>query len=550
MSAIVKKSDIVLDKPETFIRKKLTPEQAKQRLKILEVQQEALEEIKSDLSPRSSRELKEIANVLAKEEILFSERITRKEPSQFYDIEFNKHPRDLVIEKFKNRSRKIDCMLSSIPEASGLAIIQAIVKPSEEMTWYQTATLMQMESILKTDFLDGLKHHYAANLNLLSAARSLAHHSDVFEKITKLHSESFHIYEAQSNFNRNCEVVILDHSKTTQKSLEDMRSLMLECGPTLEDCPENFLERGERIITIEVAQAMNLYQNIEKFSEDFLKMLEPLKTGIDECIKTITLSNNKVIGVMQSLDDVLKQKEDLAKREEAIQFKFDAFQAARMKEHASKKEVRTGGNKIKILGIPIYSSGLELRIVEADFGSRSLFEEYNSSKREAKEIERKIKRLESSLDIAIAGSKEDLPQASSSLSAALLAVKQLENAIAIKRSKAKTQVELIQGRLEDKKFDFKDIKDALIYLDIFRDKTLYGHTIWVQSHKQSGTISRIRDEETHLMNLLMEDLREGKDEGKFAIQEIIKSLFSSNEGISSKMLKNEELLEEQLLLTE
>ena len=85
------------------------------------------------------------------------------------------------------------------------------------MTLYQAGTLSQLKAILQTDFLDAMRHGYVADLNLLSAARSLYKIPDVYGNILKLHAQSLNLYTQQSSFNRACQQAILNHSKITQQ---------------------------------------------------------------------------------------------------------------------------------------------------------------------------------------------------------------------------------------------------------------------------------------------------------------------------------------------
>ncbi len=545
---------INLNDSASLLRKRLTPDQADQRLRILEVQQEALLREGSDLSPRSTRELRELAELASEDSVKYSVTITRQDPSQFYHVEFNTHPQVAAIRAFNRIGPMINSMTQHIGQVSELRILEALVAPKEEMKWYQAETLCQMHAILKTDFLDGLKYAYMAGLNLLQAARCLYKDPKVYQQITKVHAKAFDLYEDQIQFNRSCEMNILEHSQVSQKELENMRDLVLRSGEKLDTPPEDFLPLCNAVIERESRHAAQLYLAIEASATTFLGKLAPLSLEIDTCIQAISQSSLEVASLIKLFDEALKKKQALGEKEQAIQRKFESYQETKAKEFASRQAEKTGGGFMMV-------SWSSTEIVEADLGSKDLFAEYQELGRESKVLATELKKLEGQLATQLQAhasqyaTAEELNQGAQSLSAAFSAVKQLENAIKIKQSQAKSQVELIQRKLQIQdqgQQEIKNIQHAVGYLDILRNKLLNSHAIWIQSHKQCFTMQAVRRGEDSLRTLLMADLAEGKDTGLKAIRTEINrfALTGADDVVTSQMLTNEQLLEEQKKLTQ
>jgi hypothetical protein len=158
------------------LRRTLTPEQAEERIRILEIVQDRLPQDEFDRS-RSYRELTQLAEVLTKDEVQFTVKIVRKEPDQHYFIEFLPTPEQA-------RRRKIDTLVEKSRSLSTLfafpkyvstenykeemtflnsRIIRSFVEPEEELRWLQSATFSTQNSAVFQDII--------ANLKILSAIR-------------------------------------------------------------------------------------------------------------------------------------------------------------------------------------------------------------------------------------------------------------------------------------------------------------------------------------------------------------------------------------------
>jgi len=550
-------SGINLEDPATFMRKTLTPDQANDRLGILEKAQETLQAQSQNLTPRSLREKQELEGVFgADESTLGQERVTRKEPAQYYTIQFSSQwisppaltlisPQQRLIEKFNRANTRITALNTYVSDGSQTGILNAVVNPGQEMTWYQEAYNLQTEAIFKTDFLDALRYSYAANLNLLSAAALLSREVGVYRELLDLHGMSTSTYEDQVFLNRNCEMTILENARKTQRSLLELRDLLIDCGPRLSVESADFLERCNGIVEAEEKRTIALCKSINTANTEFLAKLESLKSGIDKCLKKIDTTQSEITLIIKKFEAVLKEKEELSVRKTEIQSKYEDFQKAKEKEHTSRK-VEVKHHKVWVFE---WSTS---NVVEADFGSSNLYLNYLKITQDSEAIENKLRTLETELEGKIqqhgtACNQNDLNQAAGSLAAALSAVKQLENAVQIKKQKTETQINQIQARLTNKELAIQTIPQAVNFLGDLNDKILGAHTLWVQSHKQVGAIQVIRSEEQGLMLCLTQALQEGTEAGVVAIRAALapfKGIQGGNNPLISRMPSEIQLLED------
>ncbi len=536
----------------TFNLQKLTRTQAEERLRILTEAEEAItrQDPSGKLTPRSDRELGELTDALGRAnlEVLTKVTITRVEKRQYYHVEFNKDPADALVEKFNDMSGKITAMEQRIGRGAERGILQAIVEPPQDMEWYRAQTLSQMHAVLRGDLLDSLKHGYVANLNLISAARSMFKDPVVYGEILALHARAYDLYQDHIDFSRACESNILDNARLSAGSLSDVRRLLLQCGSKLDTQPANFLEPLNTLVLKEAERSLELYVQIDKASGIFLGKLTPLKQGIDAAVKTITKANVEVAELIKAYDSLLREKEALAVREATVQNKYLAFQDAKTKEHASRK-VET-----RRTGFWFWTWWSSTTITEADLGSRELWDEYQSTKADSQRLAEKIRDLDRQLTHQLQNhsgaysSKDDLQEAARALAGALMAVRALEGAVKIKQSQATAQIELIKKKLGNTSdSNVTNIEDTVNYLEMLQSKVLNAHAIWIQSHRGVQVMQRVRASESDLKTLVIEDLTKGGNKGQEAIQRAIK-LMDSN---SDDPMRIQELTDRELLaLTE
>jgi len=518
----------------SFARKNITRDDAEARIDLLyEMQQKVQSD--GELSPRTQREfdereIEQLEAVLYPDEPILQTRvkIQRAIAGQFYFIKFTESQEEIRFKKFSDSRALVNAVGQFA--VSELGILQSLVNPSSDMTLYQAGTLSQLKAILQTDFLDAMRHGYVADLNLLSAARSLYKIPDVYGNILKLHAQSLNLYTQQSSFNRACQQAILNHSKITQQSATNICALIERCGPKLEKVPEDFQEQYCEIMKKEYFHSMALYETIAKESAQFRLELKALKDGIStECLQVVSKKQGGVANIMRDIDDLQQKQNELLEKEKGVQEKYNAFQKVKAKEHESKKVVEESG----VFWIFSWRS---TRMTETDFGSRGLWEEYQNVKRASRnlqeQMESKRKELEDNLkkiDHMSSCSPVDLEQAARSLSAAVIAVRSLEVAISKKEAQANSQVSTIQQEIAAQEGQTNSVFDAMDSLSEYKDKVLNAHAIWLQTEQQCTTMRQICNEEAKIVTLVQQDIEEEKENGKMLIQERLTAFGSQQE---------------------
>ncbi len=536
----VNSAQVDLDNPQTFVRKTLTGEQADMRLRILEAKKDSLMAKKEDLSPRSLREYKELATVLSEDARPFTVKITREEPAQHYRIEFNQDPR---VAEFKKDKEMIESLNTSLAGGgSQVGILRALVNPITGIEWYKVATLAQMNAVLKSDFLDSLKHGFIANLNLILAARNLWKNSEVSQNISKLHAEAFNLYQDNINFNRTCEELILANAQSSVSSLVKMKDCIQQCGARLETQPEDFIAKCNAVVIDEETKALELYKKIHASSEDFLKQLDHLKVGIEATLANIGSANKKITELLKQMKELNQKKNELQKAKDEVQTEYEAFQARLQIKEDEKANNNTSWNffsgikslfQIKTTVLWIADQAQEA------FATVEQWQKYRAVKNESVTIEAELKKLQKELNtqlreqVQFLTTQEDVEEAAKSLTAAFEAVNQIESAIVIRKSQAERQAHVMAAKLGQHKSGHSDIRgvnEALMYLEAYLQKVLNGHAIWVQSHRQCTTMQQVRSKETGLKMRVFNEIQEGKDDAVKELRGTIHEFLSMLEG--------------------
>jgi hypothetical protein len=502
-----------LSDPLTLQFERLSLEEARERLRILSLAQDALQQTGKDLTPRSQRELKELSQVFQKDDIQGTVIINRRENIQWYKVVFSETPQERALQVFRDADEKLKALSKNIPVGSQQAIISNIVKPSTGMAWYRDATENQMTAVFRADFMFGLKQSYIANLSLLSAAGHLSRKADVYAEILTLYTDSTALYQDQVSFNRACELEILGYSEVTLSKLEKMRDAVLACGPKLDTMPVGFLDQTNRMLKSEEERGGKLFEAVQKHCSTFIARISALEEGIQKCLKLVTSEAKAVQELMAGFRDLAKQKEELSQKKAEVQTKYQAFQDAKAKEYGSRKvEVKKSSFWI------IEWSSTE--VVEADFGSKELYNQFLAIQKESENLDKRLKeaseKLASQLKQHAPGfPPEELHLAANALAAALLAVSQLKIAVKEKKDQSEKQLSFIQERLaklDAGQNEIQNIFDAIGVLNLLSQRIVCGHAIWVQSHLQCHTIQVIRSDENNRALLIKDDITYGRNQ--------------------------------------
>jgi hypothetical protein len=292
------------NRPETFIRKILTSEEAVQRLNILKVNQEFLEGENEQLSPRSRREIGELRQVFEngmrgdKPSI----KIYRRDPSQFYIVEFTPDSNRVLIRLFKGVSEKLRSLnqvFSSTSQVSG--ILNVFSQHGQGMDWYRSA--LQLDNVMKTDFLEGLHRLSAVTSTLVGLTKRLSSTapSAIIELLSKIHI----FYDAQMVFNRTCEMNLLELAIEFKTSAIKLQDEIITCGVDLITVPGDFLPKTHRIVIAASEQLSVFRSSLDSSSTTFLGEMDLIRGEMTSCFEQLRKSGSWDIA-FASLEETLK----------------------------------------------------------------------------------------------------------------------------------------------------------------------------------------------------------------------------------------------------
>ena len=244
MSPLVKKISQEFDYslPETFLRKTLTFTQAEQRIKILEIQKKTLAAEEKPLSPRSAQELDQLQILPFQKQsgTIPCARIYRRHPSQFYTVEIIGDPNKQLLRQFKKAGENLRCVEQVFPSKPSTSTLLALFsEQKQKIDWYNAIFETIGESngdpcITITNQL----YELSTKLSLL--AKEAQGTSAPLDTLTEIQSKIRLAYEAQKQFNRLFQWLLLDLADHFRNSLRELQEQISTCGRNLQTSTQNF----------------------------------------------------------------------------------------------------------------------------------------------------------------------------------------------------------------------------------------------------------------------------------------------------------------------
>ena len=251
-----------LNIPTDFLRKRLTKEQATLRLQILNRAKVALEQSGQQLSPRSSREQRELSAALSMNPVSPTVAIRRDNVSQFYFVELTVDQSQAVAEKYQEKRREVDALNRNVPNGCGLKILQVLNLPSEEIRWYSQALEEELALISKDNSLLCIAPEISS-INLDFAKMRSASTDPTFQQIIQnLYMSSSDLFRQLLLFNECYQQHILTYAREAQRALTGMSCLLEGCGIRLKLIPADFSTQTQAIVVQEAEKTTSLFQGI------------------------------------------------------------------------------------------------------------------------------------------------------------------------------------------------------------------------------------------------------------------------------------------------
>lgn len=420
---------IDLRNPKTFRGENLTERQMNQRYTILSELEETLDAEGKPLSPRSTKELKELVDLVtrSKREILEGSFPICRLIAPHYWVVFPS-PEGRKIAKYK----EIGEHLEEIPQ-SERGVLLAVQKVSDR-NWFNEAIKMQGEVVLISDFMDSLRYSYIANICLLRSSALLTKEAKIFKEVLTIYKHSANLYEDQIAFNRSVENNLLKSAESSHKNLRNFHEEILQiCGNTLQQNDQIFTRCSE-LHNDQTQLALNLSTQLEEHCAKFLTKIEDLKGQVTTCINNISSQNVNVQDALSRMNILLMKRQQLKEKKDSdlqklnekvasdrqklkekidsqcqqlhqkidshrqqinqkdqrVREEFDRFQAQKRAEDASRREERVGGTNVSFLGIPIFSQEPTIKIHEANFGSNETRQTYLQLSHESAQLENQL----------------------------------------------------------------------------------------------------------------------------------------------------------------
>ncbi|MCH9627641.1 MAG: hypothetical protein S4CHLAM2_12820 [Chlamydiales bacterium] len=445
----------------------------------------------------------------------------------------------------KDVHAQINSMAPLVSARSGKGILSNWVNPESNLDWFVGAAEKQLTDIFARDFVDSVELCFIANLNLLRGLRFLYTDLNAFKSLKELQTSSYELYDGQLSFNSQNQIRFIQYAEDAYKSLRKVNvwTQQIKADPSKQAVLLPKIQNAEKQGNAARKAFLTKYK---EHADTFLEVIGGIKSKIQSTIDVLSTSSHQV---SQALDLVNKLSQDRVKLEvekKSMEEEFDAYQKTKQREFDSRKTELTGGSSISVGGTEIWSTSPKREIVEADFGSAEKFKHYLELKEKTRELEKQIKIEEANLakalsQINVKANKQDLEQAARSLSAALIAVKNLETAIATKRNNALRQLDTVEMGTRGSEFDTDFPTD---YLEDEQRAIIYAQAAWVQSQQQNEALKALRMEEGRLEHLITGDIQNNQSNGLKALEKVLKTLYSSDrEGPYVPLIAPQQLLE-------
>ena len=290
----------------TLRNQNLTPAQFNQRYTILCELEEKLDSENKPLSPKSRKELTQLAELVTKSKntILTGTLPICRLTTPFYWVVFPS-AETLKIEKYRN----IGVNLNEIPKSS-MGVLQAI-QPGTTHNWFHNAMQLHINSVFRSDFMDSLRYAFIANVNLIRSSALLTKEPKIFKEVLKIYKLSTDLYEDQIKFNRSVEKNLIESAQSSHRRLENFHLDILEiCGPSLEQ-NDKVLTNCKMFHDEETKKSLLLYTQLEQHCEKFVKKIAKLNEDVTECLTTISSKHETVISALSHMNNLIVQRQQL-----------------------------------------------------------------------------------------------------------------------------------------------------------------------------------------------------------------------------------------------
>lgn len=487
------RTGIDLNNPQTFRGATLTPTQLKERFKILTELEESLDTQGKQLSPKSTKELKQVMELTGKAETqvldgLPAFPICRLVAPHYY-VQFGRTKVGFY--------KEIQTQILEVPRTA-MQVLQA-VQPMAQATWFQGAVIAQTQAVLSSDFITVLRTTLVGNMCLLRASVLLMRKPNLFREILSLYASSNDLYNTQISCNRKFELALIRSAEESYLALRTLHQKVFEiCGPNLEENTE--LAGAVQAFEVEDANvSLKINSEITQYCDTFLKQIDRLKTSTEECIGRITQRSEKVAAAKAEMEAVVKQQNELRAQQQQIQTEYNQFQSQKRQEIDSRHTVTTSRSAYLFGFIPLFSSS-HSEVVEADFGSKEGYQKYLRAVSAEKRLTSELDKAKIKLSKTMAGVMEDgqdpesLQQAVEALSTTVMCVEQLKIALQARRSHAQTQVDTCREILLKKSKLDPSLKVTYVLEFVEREmnSAVAKQAFWLASNRQTFTLQNFQ----------------------------------------------------------
>lgn len=491
-------TSIDLSDPKNLRRQVLSPAEANARYVLLSDLEEDLVNRGESLSPRSGRELRELATLVTRSrtEILQGTFPIYRLPTvtPWYEVRYGSSK----IEYYSELSQQI----VELPQ-TGVKILQAMQSTSQA-NWFYHAIGAHTQDVFGASFMGVLRSTLIANICVLRASLILSRDPKLFLEVLNLYAESNNLYNHQISYNRQVELTLLTSAEQSYFGIKSLHARMPElCGPALNEDPRA-LETSRAFLEKETQLALTANNEIIHSCNTFLARVSELETKVQHCLDNISHQHQAVRNATGEVKKILHQQEVLNEKQVAIQAEYEGFQRKKDKEIASRKEV-VEKSGFSILGVDVFSQSKTV-VKEDDFGSKDAYRDYLEAKAERKRLNEALDLARSQLANAMVASGviqygQDLPslqKAADSLATALTCIGELRVALLKRKAHSEDQVRVCSALLRHPDIPLEGLQDALMLLEISLGGVIKKEALWLGSSRQTFTLQKCQQLEENI----------------------------------------------------
>lgn len=496
---------INLHDPKTFKGSILSPDQMRERFRILSEQEQKLAEEGKKLSDQDQRELEGLVTLTERElvEILDGHapfpiyRLT----ACHYSVQFGVHKLEVY--------REIQSRIDKFPQ-TGVQILQAI-QPTGQENWFHNAIVEHAQDVFSSGFMGALRATLVANMCVLRASVLLVGEPKLFREVLTLYSNSNNLYNTQISYNRQVELGLITSAKASYLELKSLHGRIVElCGANLVDSVA--LSQAAHDFRVAEAQAsLKANTEIEGYCQGFLTEIEGLEKEVVTCINNISGRHEKVVAALAEVRAILLQQQRLNDKQREIQADFETFQQTRAMEINSRRQVvhsstqthgRSSGclwwKRRSLFSVTTYRT----EIVEDDFGSKAHHVRYLEARSEGDRLAKSLEEARDRLAASMVASglmqygqdQNSLQTAASALSTAMMCIGELKVALLQRKNQAIDQKRTCQALISSPQEDsLRTVTAVLNLLDTSIERTLRKQALWLGSSRQTFTLQKCQE---------------------------------------------------------